>query len=89
MNDIAKSGKRSHRRVRACEDISVLRLTLLLLVLALVAPAADLEFRQHLIDDDLAGGYQVRVADLNADGQPDVIGLSQRADKLYWYENPS
>ena len=89
MNDIAKSGKRSHRRVRACEDIPVLRLTLLLLVLALVAPAADLEFRQHLIDDDLAGGYQVRVADLNADGQPDVIGLSQRADKLYWYENPS
>ena len=64
------------------------RLTLLL-ALAWVASATEFEFQEHVIEKDLVSGYQARVADLNSDGRPDVIGLSQRSDKLYWYENPS
>ena len=51
--------------------------------------APTVAFRAHVIEADLASGYQVLVADLNQDGRPDVIGLSNRLPELYWYENPS
>jgi len=51
--------------------------------------AADLAFIPHVIEPDLPAGYQTLIADLNADGKPDVIGLSGRGESLYWYENPS
>ena len=46
-------------------------------------------FREHTIATGLAGGYQVVAADLNHDGKPDLIALSNGANKeLWWYENP-
>jgi hypothetical protein len=33
-------------------------------------------------------GYQVAVADVNADGRPDVIALSTEANRVDWFENP-
>jgi Aldos-2-ulose dehydratase, beta-propeller domain/FG-GAP-like repeat len=45
-------------------------------------------FAAHTIDTDLAGGYQVVVADLNRDGKPDIIGLASGLKELRWYENP-
>ncbi|MFN8582782.1 MAG: VCBS repeat-containing protein [Gemmatimonadaceae bacterium] len=41
-----------------------------------------------MIDTDLAGGYQVVVADLNRDGKPDIIALASGLKELRWYENP-
>ncbi len=61
----------------------------LLLALPLLLSAEEAPFRQHSIESDLPSGYQVRTTDINGDGRPDVIGLSQRSDTLYWYENPS
>ena len=52
------------------------------------AGAAGTSFVTHVIDGDLASGYQPVVADLNRDGRPDVIGLSTRIGELAWYENP-
>ncbi len=34
-------------------------------------------------------GYQVAVADVNADGRPDVLALSSEESVVEWYENPS
>lgn len=51
------------------------------------APRTLPAFDRIVIDDDLPGAYQVEVADLNADGRPDVIALG--GDTCAWYENPS
>jgi len=34
-------------------------------------------------------GYQVAVADVNADGRPDILALSSEESIVEWYENPS
>ncbi len=34
-------------------------------------------------------GYQVAVADVNADGRPDILALSSEERIVEWYENPS
>ena len=62
-----------------------------LMLLALAAPlaAGELNFRAHTIEADLRSGYQTLAVDLNRDGRPDAVGLSQRSETLYWYENPS
>ncbi len=61
----------------------------LLALFAIRLVAGDLSFKEHLIEDDIPGGYQLAVVDLNGDGRLDVIGLSGRGDTLYWYESPS
>ena len=40
-----------------------------------------------VVDDDLPGGYQVEVADVNGDKKPDIIALG--GSTCAWYENPS
>ncbi len=60
-----------------------------LLLAAGAASAAEIEFRQHVIEPKIPGGYAVIVVDLNKDGRPDVIGLTSRITELAWYENPS
>src|SRR5436309_7696066 len=51
-------------------------------------PAGPAEFRAHVIEAKIPGGYAVLVTDLNKDGRPDVIGLTSRLTELAWYENP-
>lgn len=51
-------------------------------------PAGPVRFRAHVIEPEIANGYQTLIVDLNRDGKPDVIGLSGRLPALYWYENP-
>ena len=51
--------------------------------------AGPVRFRAHVIEPDIANGYQTVIVDLNRDGKPDVIGLSGRLPALYWYENPA
>jgi hypothetical protein len=62
------------------------RATLLLLAAGL---AAQVQFRDHVIEGKMPGGYALLVTDLNKDGKPDVIGLTSRITELAWYENPS
>ena len=65
-----------------------MRLLLAAMLSVCVSPAADLAFQAHVIEPAISAGYQTVIADLNADGKPDVIGLSGRGETLYWYENP-
>ncbi len=57
------------------------------LILVLIA-CGPIQFQRHDIDA-FPAGYQVAVADVNADGRPDVIALSTDADRVDWYENPT
>ncbi|MCB1020629.1 MAG: VCBS repeat-containing protein [Acidobacteria bacterium] len=66
-----------------------MRSALAALFLATVLFAGEPSFRTHVIEADIPAGYQTLIVDLNADGKPDVIGLSGRGETLYWYENPS
>ncbi|MFN7923648.1 MAG: VCBS repeat-containing protein [Bryobacteraceae bacterium] len=52
-------------------------------------PAGPVQFRTHTIEANIPGGYTVIVADINHDGRPDVLGMTQRVNELAWYENPS
>ena len=58
---------------------------------ALAADQAPLpaEFRTHVIESKMPGGYAVIVVDVNKDGKPDVIGMTQRVPELAWHENPT
>ncbi|MDE3196256.1 MAG: VCBS repeat-containing protein, partial [Acidobacteriota bacterium] len=44
---------------------------------------------EHIVEPNIPGGYSVMVVDVNHDGKPDVIGLTQRSAELAWYENPT
>jgi hypothetical protein len=64
-------------------------LVLLLAVAGLAAAQQTVTFKDHVIEANIPGGYAVGIADLNKDGKPDVVGLSQQVKDLSWYENPS
>jgi hypothetical protein len=72
----------------------------LVLLVALALPVAvmvfadgpkhgPVQFKEHIIEPSIAGGYAVLVTDVNHDGKPDVIGLTQKITELAWYENPT
>jgi hypothetical protein len=44
-------------------------------------------FERVVIDDDLPGGYQVEVADVDGDNKPDVVALGNGT--VAWYQNPT
>jgi VCBS repeat protein/aldos-2-ulose dehydratase/isomerase family protein len=58
-------------------------------VFAAEGPPAAVQFREHVIESKIPGGYALVVTDLNRDGRPDVIGVTQQSAELAWYENPS
>jgi hypothetical protein len=58
------------------------------LLLGADEPPGPVQFKPHVIESNIPGGYSVVVADINRDGKPDVIGLTQRITELAWYENP-
>jgi hypothetical protein len=47
----------------------------------------DVAFRAHDIQRDWGVVYAVRIADVNADGRPDVVAINP--SQLAWFENPS
>src|SRR5947207_570675 len=69
-----------------------MRITVLLFLTAAVladGPHRPARFREHVIEAKIPGGYALLVTDINHDGRPDVIGLTQRSTELAWYENPN
>jgi hypothetical protein len=64
-------------------------LALLFAVSGLAAAQQIVQFQDHVIENKMTGGYAVGVIDINHDGKPDVVGLSQQIKDLVWYENPS
>ena len=52
-------------------------------------PPGPVEFRPHVIEAKIPGGYAVAAVDMNKDGKLDVIGVTQRVPELAWHENPT
>lgn len=50
------------------------------------APASFVRFEPQEIDHSLKIGYAVKVADLNADGKPDIVVVDKH--RVIWFENP-
>jgi hypothetical protein len=66
------------------------RTVLLLLSFAgFLSAQQSVRFQEHTIEANIPGGYALIVADVNHDGKPDVIGVSQQVKDLSWYENPT
>lgn len=66
------------------------RLWISVLLLAAVEAqglAAPPEFETLEIEKGLTVGYAVRLADLNADGRPDIVVVDSK--RVLWYENPT
>ena len=51
--------------------------------------SGPVQFRTHVVEAEIPGGYAVMVTDMNNDGRPDILGLTSRVKELPWYENPS
>jgi hypothetical protein len=46
-------------------------------------------FREEVIESQSGGaGYNSCLVDLNGDGKPDLVLVTQRKDQVLWYENP-
>jgi hypothetical protein len=60
------------------------------LCMCLCSAAQVPKFRQVVLDENFPGGYQVKVADVDGDGRPDVVALGETpAGEIAWYKNPS
>jgi len=47
-------------------------------------------FQRIVLDDNFPRGYQVKVADIDGDGKPDVVALGETAaGQVAWYKNPT
>ena len=64
-------------------------LILLMMTVAAFAFGQTVQFKEHVIEPNIPGGYAVLVADINHDGKPDIIGMSGGQPDLKWYENPT
>lgn len=47
------------------------------------------KFDRIVIDSNFTRGYQIKSADLNNDGLPDLVAVSTGMSEIFWYENPS
>ncbi len=75
----------------SCKRSDTMLTTLILqTVLAASSVTTDFEFpefQRHVINAEAGTGLAITVADVNKDGQPDIIGVSDK--DVAWYENPS
>lgn len=49
----------------------------------------DQEWKKRLIDENINETRNIRVADFNGDGRPDLLGTARTAPLLAWYEQPT
>ena len=54
-----------------------------------VLSAAEVQFREHVIDAKFPRGYALVIVDLNRDGRPDILPIASGGTVVTWYENPS
>ena len=80
---------RGHSSTRFVAFLGLASLGLIFAASAASRNSGPVEFKVHIIESKIPGGYSLLVADMNRDARPDVIGLSTRMSELAWYENPN
>src|SRR6516165_787136 len=62
----------------------------MLTVALLVALAQQIpNFKEQTIDADVGVCYAVTIANINGDGKPDIVVVTELPDQVVWYENPT
>jgi FG-GAP-like repeat/Secretion system C-terminal sorting domain len=61
-------------------------LSILFLILPMLT-SAQLTWTDNLVDSSINGAYSVHAADLDGDGDEDVVGVSYETDEVFWWEN--
>ena len=46
-------------------------------------------YTRHVVDDEMAGGYGLEIADIDGDGLLDIVALATNPAQFVWYRNPS
>lgn len=46
-------------------------------------------FKEQVVDPEVGVCYAVTVADINGDGKPDLVVVTEIPDQVVWYENPT
>lgn len=46
-------------------------------------------YARHVVDDEMAGGYGLEIADIDGDGLLDIVALATNPAQFVWYRNPS
>ncbi|HZE97502.1 MAG TPA: VCBS repeat-containing protein [Planctomycetota bacterium] len=46
-------------------------------------------FKEQVVDPDVGVCYATTIADVNGDGKPDIVVVTEIPDQVVWYENPS
>lgn len=46
-------------------------------------------YERVVVDSDFEKSYQLKSVDINGDGLPDLVSVSDRIPEIVWYENPS
>ena len=60
------------------------------LLLVLCAQTKIPTFREEVIETQSGGpGYNSCIADINGDGKPDLVLVTENMDQVLWYENPT
>lgn len=58
-------------------------------MLAACQSADSLRFERLVLDEQMAGGYGLEVADIDGDGLLDIVALATNPAQFVWYRNPS
>jgi hypothetical protein len=46
-------------------------------------------FKEQVVDPDVGVCYATTIADINGDGKPDIVVVTEIPDQVVWYENPT
>jgi hypothetical protein len=61
-----------------------------MMTLALVLALQQIpNFKEQVVDPALGTGYAVTIADINGDGKPDIVVVTEEPDQVVWFENPT
>ncbi|MFC2170381.1 FG-GAP-like repeat-containing protein [Calditrichota bacterium] len=60
---------------------------LFLISLPLATCFSVLQFNEHVVTDDFGGAHAVWIADMDLDGDLDIVGAASSANTVSWFEN--
>jgi hypothetical protein len=46
-------------------------------------------FKEQVVDPEVGVCYATTIADINGDGKPDIVVVTEKPDQVVWYENPT